>query len=67
LPFYPDRHTRATQPRFTPDGKGIVNTQVDGEGFGTRQLAFMNSDGTGQRWLTPLPLAGTHPQLRPLP
>jgi Tol biopolymer transport system component len=67
LTAYGDHDTRATQPRFTPDGTGIVYTQVDGEGFGTRRLAFMNADGTGQRWLTPEPIEGTHPQLRPVP
>jgi len=58
--------TRATQPRWTPDGTGIVFTQVDGSGFGERRLAFINADGSGRDWLTPSPLAGTHPQLRPL-
>jgi Tol biopolymer transport system component len=67
LTTYGAHATRATQPRFTPDGTGIVYTQVDGEGFGTRRLAFTNADGTGRRWLTPDPLAGTHPQLRPVP
>lgn len=67
LTTYGDHDTRATQPRFTPDSTGIVYTQVDGEGFGLRRLAFMNVDGTGKRWLTPNPIAGTHPQLRPLP
>jgi Tol biopolymer transport system component len=67
LTAYGDHDTRATQPRFTPDGTGILYTQVDGEGFGTRRLAFMHADGTGQRWLTPEPIEGTHPQLRPVP
>jgi Tol biopolymer transport system component len=67
LTAYGDHDTRATQPRFTPDGAGIVYTQVDGDGYGVRRLAFMNADGTGQRWLTPEPIEGTHPQLRPLP
>jgi Tol biopolymer transport system component len=59
--------TRATQPRWTPDGTGIVFTQVDGSGFGTRRLAFINADGSGRDWLTPSPVDGTHPTLRPLP
>jgi Tol biopolymer transport system component len=59
--------TRATQPRWTPDGGGIVFTQVDGPGFGTRRLAFINANGSGRDWLTPSPLDGTHPTLRPLP
>lgn len=59
--------TRATQPRWTPDGTRIVFTQVDGSGFGKRRLAFINADGSGRDWLTPTPLDGTHPELRPLP
>jgi Tol biopolymer transport system component len=58
--------TRATQPRWTPDGSGIVFTRVDGEGFGKRRLAFTAADGSGLRWLTPDPSSSTHPQLRPL-
>jgi Tol biopolymer transport system component len=59
--------TRATQPRWTPDETGIVFTQVDGSGFGERRLAFIGADGSGRDWLTPSPLEGTHPQLRPIP
>ena len=61
--------TRATQPRWTPDGRGIVFTQVDGRGdggYGVRRLAYIDANGTGLRWLTPIPVAGTHPQLRPV-
>jgi Tol biopolymer transport system component len=57
--------TRATQPRWTPDGSGIVFTQVEGAGFGTRHLAFIAADGSGQGLLTPTPEPGTHPELRP--
>jgi Tol biopolymer transport system component len=59
--------TRATQPRWTADGNGIVFTlvaRVASDPFGLRQLAFINADGTGQRWLTPEPIVGTHPELR---
>lgn len=66
LTTYGEHETRATQPRFTPDGSGIVYTLVDGPGFGTRRLAYMNADGTGRRWLTGEPISGTHPQLRPV-
>jgi Tol biopolymer transport system component len=59
--------TRGTQPRWTPDGTGIVFTRVDGPGWGERRLAYVDADGTGLRWLTPSPIAGTHPQLRPVP
>jgi Tol biopolymer transport system component len=58
--------TRATQPRWTPDGTGIVFTQVDGSGFGQRRLAFIDADGSDRDWLTPSPLDGTHPTLRPM-
>jgi Tol biopolymer transport system component len=58
--------TRATQPRAAPDGSGIVFTQVDGPGRGLRRLAFIELDGTGRRWLTPEPITGTSPSLRPV-
>jgi Tol biopolymer transport system component len=58
--------TRATQPRVTPDGSGIVFTRVDGDGWGTRTPAFINIDGTGLRGLTPTQIDATHPQLRPM-
>jgi Tol biopolymer transport system component len=58
--------TRATQPRWTPDGSAIVFTRVDGKGWGERRLAYIDADGTGLRWLTPIPVDGTHPQLRPV-
>ena len=57
--------TRATQPRMTPDGSGIVFTRVDGDG-GRRTPAIINIDGTGLRGLTPTPIDATHPQLRPI-
>jgi len=59
--------TRATQPRWTEDGVGIVFTlvtRVASDPFGVRHLALIDADGTGQRWLTPLPIVGTHPELR---
>ena len=65
LTTFGDHDTRATQSRVTPDGTGIVFTQVD-DGGRTRRLAHINVDGTGMRWLTPEPIDGTHPQLRPL-
>jgi Tol biopolymer transport system component len=67
LTSYGTQDTRATQPRFTPDGTAIVYTQVEPGAFGTRTLAMMNADGTGARSLTATPMPGTHPQLRPLP
>jgi Tol biopolymer transport system component len=62
--------TRATQPRWAQDGLGIVFTLVTRDPtdpFGVRHLAFIAGDGTGERWLTPQPIVGTHPELRPLP
>jgi len=59
--------TRATQPRWSGDGQGIAFTlvsRVASDPFGLRQLAFINADGSGQRWLTPDPIVGTHPELR---
>jgi Tol biopolymer transport system component len=67
LTTFGEGETRATQPRWTPDGRAIVFTQVDGPGFGARRLAYIGADGTGRRWLTPRPVEGTHPQLRPVP
>ena len=59
--------TRATQPRWTPDGLGILFTKVDGSGFGTREIAYVAADGSDLRTFTPTSLNGTHPVLRPLP
>ena len=66
LTDYGENGTRATQPRFTPDGTAIIYTQVD-RATGSRTMAYIAVDGTGQRSLTPEPLNGTHPQLRPIP
>lgn len=66
LTTYAENGIRATQPRIAPDGVGIVYTQVD-RSTGSRTLAYIATDGTGQRSLTPEPISGTHPQLRPLP
>jgi Tol biopolymer transport system component len=67
LTHFGESETRATQPRWTPDGSGIVFTQVKGLGMGNRTLAFINADGSGQRFFTPEALNGTHPVLRPPP
>jgi hypothetical protein len=53
--------------RWTPDGSGIIFTQVDGEGIGQRHMAYIGADGTGTRFFTPEPISATHPQLRPVP
>jgi Tol biopolymer transport system component len=60
--------SRAVQPSWTPDGKGIMFTKVDGEGFGSPTMAVIDADGTGPRSATgAVWLVGTHPRLRPQP
>jgi Tol biopolymer transport system component len=61
---------RASQPRWAPDGTGIVYTRVRrvaSDPFGERTIGFMAVDGSGARTLTPEPIIGTHPELRPIP
>jgi len=58
---------RAAQPRVAPDGEGVAFTQVEGPGTGTRRMAFLPFGESEPRWLTPEPINGTHPQLRPSP
>jgi Tol biopolymer transport system component len=67
LTTFGDHDTRCTQPLWTPDGSGITFTQVDGDGFGQRRMAYISADGTGMRFFTPEPITATHPQLRPVP
>ena len=50
LTDYGENDTRATQPRWAPDGSGIVYTQVQGAGFGTRTAAFLPIDGSESPW-----------------
>jgi len=59
--------TRATQPRWAPDGSGIVFTKVDGPGFGDRRLGWIAADGSGLGPLTPASFDATHGTLRPIP
>ena len=66
LTAFGDHDTRCTQPRWTPNGSGIIFTQVDGGGFGQRHMAFINADGSGIRFFTPEPIDATHSQLRPV-
>jgi TolB protein len=58
---------RATQPRWKPDGSGILITRVDGDGtYPHRQMAVIGPDGTELGWATgAAPLVGTHPTLQP--
>ena len=62
-----ENDTRATQPRWTPDGSGIVYTQVEGAGFGTRTAAFLPLDGSESPWAGFDPIIATHSTLRPIP
>ena len=66
LTDYGEFETRATQPRWSPDGSGIVYTQVQGEGFGTRSAAFLSLGGGESPWAGFDPIIATHPTLRPL-
>jgi Tol biopolymer transport system component len=60
--------SRAVQPTWTPDGKQVMFTKVEGMGFGNPTMAVIDADGTGlgpatgDAWLF-----GTHPRLRPTP
>ena len=67
LTDYGENDTRATQPRWAPDGSGIVYTQVAGAGFGTRTAAFLPLDGSESPWADFDPIIATHPTLRPIP
>jgi Tol biopolymer transport system component len=67
LTDYGENDTRATQPRWAPDGSGIVYTQVTGAGFGTRTAALLALDGSESPWADYDPIIATHPTLRPLP
>ena len=66
---------RATQPRWTPDGTGVVFTLQEDpatipDGFpnkNARRLAWISPDGEGMRYATAEPVFGTHPEMRPVP
>jgi Tol biopolymer transport system component len=66
LTTFGDHDTRATQPRWAPDGSAIVFTRVDGGGFGTRRTGYIRADGTDLQFLLPEAISATHAQLRPL-
>jgi Tol biopolymer transport system component len=66
LTRYSEGQTRAVQPTWTPDGKSIIYTAVEGTGFGTPTMAIMGRDGSNVRSATSSgPIFGTHPRLRP--
>jgi dipeptidyl aminopeptidase/acylaminoacyl peptidase len=67
LTDYGPSDIRATQPRWTPDGTGLVFTQVtpwSRDAFGDRRMAFMNADGAGMQEIAGS-IPGTHPELQP--
>ncbi len=60
--------SRTVQPHWTPNGKQIIFTKVEGTGFGNPTMAVIDADGTGLRSATgDAWLFGTHPRLRPTP
>ena len=60
--------SRAVQPSWTPDGKGIIFTKVEGTGFGNPTMAVIDADGKGLRSaIGAVWHVGTHPRLRPQP
>jgi Tol biopolymer transport system component len=65
LTDYTDHDIRATQPRWAPDGSGVVYTQVVGEGWGTRTAAFLSIHEGGAFWPSSS-IDATHPTLRPV-
>jgi len=66
LTAYGPNGPRATQPRWTPDGKAILYTRTTQQGF-PRHIYAINADGTGDTpVLTAKPIY-THPILQPTP
>jgi TolB protein len=66
LTNYGPNGPRATQPRWTPDGKAILYTRTTQNGF-PRHIYAINADGTGDTpVLTAKPIY-THPILQPTP
>jgi Tol biopolymer transport system component len=58
----------SAQPTWTPDGKSIIFTQVDGTEWPGWTLATIGADGTNQASATgSVSMTGTHPRLRPIP
>ncbi len=59
---------RAVQPTWTPDGKRIIFTSVEGTGYGNPTMATINADGTGLTSATASgPMFGIQPRLRSVP
>jgi Tol biopolymer transport system component len=65
---FAEGESRAVQPTWTPDGRQIIFTKVEGTGFGSPTMATILPDGTGMTSATTSgPMFGTHPRLRPTP
>ena len=67
LTSYGRSDTRATQPRWASDGRGLIYTQVTRSAtdpFGVRNIAYLDVSGTGVS-LVKGSVIGTHPELRP--
>lgn len=65
LTDHDEGEARATQPRWNPDGTGIVFTEVIGSGWGTRTAAFLGLEHASSP-LSGDPVVATHPTLRPV-
>jgi Tol biopolymer transport system component len=67
LTDYGPNDTRATQPRWTSDGGGLIYTlvtRVTSDPYGERRIWSMDADGGNARVLAE-GVIGTHPELRP--
>ena len=58
--------SRATQPRWTPDGEAIIYTRVGASGH-PRHIWAMRADGTGDSPLLTTRDIATSPVLQPTP
>ena len=68
LTDYGPNDTRAAQPRWTPDGAGVVYTLVDrvaADPFGERKLTFLPLAGDST-FMQGTEVIGAHPELRPV-
>lgn len=66
---FPHGGSRAGHPSWTPDGRRIIFTEVDGtdyDGLGARQTAFVDPDGSNLTEIEADAL-GTYPRLQPTP
>jgi Tol biopolymer transport system component len=66
LTNYGPNGPRATQPRWTPDGKAIVYTRTTQQHL-PRHIYAINADGTGDTPVLTAKDIYTHPVLQPTP